>query len=191
LSFPYRKITLRTMVVGAALLMAMTSCKREKRELHPAPHSAMPSQAVQMTALHAGGQMQAPNTPFELEKNAYAVSQGQQLFSDFNCVGCHAMGGGDIGPPLDDNKWIYGSDPEQIYASIVEGRPNGMPSFRERITDDQVWQLVAYVRILGGLGSSQAAPGRDDHMKTGEPPNSSESQTPVKSSLPRSAQMPQ
>ena len=28
-----------------------------------------------------------------------------------------------------DAEWIYGSHPEQIYSDIVQGRPNGMPSF--------------------------------------------------------------
>jgi mono/diheme cytochrome c family protein len=26
-----------------------------------------------------------------------------------------------------DDKWLYGSEPENIVASILEGRPNGMP----------------------------------------------------------------
>jgi len=44
-----------------------------------------------------------------------------------------------------DDEWIYGFEPVNIFATIVEGRPNGMPSFRNRIPDYQVWQLVAYV----------------------------------------------
>ena len=42
------------------------------------------------------------------------------------------MGGGGIGPPLMDDRWIYGSAPENIYASIVQGRPNGMPAWGGR-----------------------------------------------------------
>ena len=34
-----------------------------------------------------------------------------------------------MGPPLMDDKWIYGYEPEQVFATIVEGRPNGMPAF--------------------------------------------------------------
>lgn len=71
-----------------------------------------------------------------------------------------------------DPKWFYGSQPQQIYTSIVEGRPNGMPSFRGRIPDFQVWELVAYVRSLSGQASPNAAPGREDHMRAQPPPNS-------------------
>jgi cytochrome c oxidase cbb3-type subunit 3 len=46
-----------------------------------------------------------------------------------------------------------------------------MPSFQRKIPDDQVWQLVAYVRALGGLAPKDAAPGRNDEMHVGRPEN--------------------
>jgi cytochrome c oxidase cbb3-type subunit 3 len=119
------------------------------------------------------------------EENAYALSEGKQLYSYFNCVGCHANGGGGMGPALMDDKWIYGSDPEQIFASIVEGRPNGMPSWRGRIPDYQVWMLAAYVRSLSGLVPKDAAPGRSDHMKGKTPENSVKAKSPKISSAPK------
>src|SRR5919199_1094602 len=85
------------------------------------------------------------------DNNAPAIAEGQFLYNQMNCVGCHAHGGGAIGPALMDDKWIYGSQPEQIFATIVEGRPNGMPSFRGRIPDHQVWEIAAYVRSMSGL----------------------------------------
>jgi cytochrome c oxidase cbb3-type subunit 3 len=112
------------------------------------------------------------------------------LYSAYNCVGCHAHGGGGMGVALMDDKWIYGSAPEQIFATIIEGRPNGMPSFRGKIPANQVWELVAYVRSLAGLTSKDPAPGRDDHMHIGPPENTLEKQTPKNSSLPKSAEMP-
>jgi cytochrome c oxidase cbb3-type subunit 3 len=69
-----------------------------------------------------------------------------------------------MGPPLMDDKWIYGSDPASVFASIVEGRPNGMPSWRGRIPNYEVWRLVAYVRSMSGQVSKDAASGRDDHL---------------------------
>jgi cytochrome c oxidase cbb3-type subunit 3 len=107
-----------------------------------------------------------------------------------NCVGCHAHGGGGMGVALMDNKWAYGSQPEQIFASIVEGRPNGMPSFRGKIVDHQVWQLVAFVRSMSGLASPAAASGRADDMAGATPPSSMPKQTPQNSSLPPSAEKP-
>jgi cytochrome c oxidase cbb3-type subunit 3 len=81
-----------------------------------------------------------------------------------NCSGCHSHGGGGIGPPLTDDDWIYGSDPQNIFATITEGRPNGMPSFRGRIPSQQIWELTAYVRALGGLQGKAIRTTRDDHM---------------------------
>jgi cytochrome c oxidase cbb3-type subunit 3 len=39
-----------------------------------------------------------------------------------------------------------------------------MPSFRGKITDDQIWQIAAYVRSMGGKVPSAAAPSRNDSM---------------------------
>jgi cytochrome c oxidase cbb3-type subunit 3 len=99
-----------------------------------------------------------------VEDSAYAVSEGKRLYNAYNCVGCHAQGGGAIGPPLMDSVWIYGSHPDQIYSTIVQGRPNGMPSFGGKIPDYQVWELVAYVRSMSGQLSSDVAPSRSDTM---------------------------
>ncbi len=111
------------------------------------------------------------------------MSQGKQLFEWFNCSGCHAQGGGSIGPALMDDKWIYGGAAENIYATIVEGRPNGMPSFRGRIPPQQVWQLVAYVRSMSGQVSKDAAPSRSDHlfMKKSEQSTAVDQASPVQS----------
>ena len=103
---------------------------------------------------------------------------------NFNCVGCHAHGGGGMGPALMDSKWIYGSQPQQIFATIVEGRPNGMPSFRGKIPDYEVWQLVAFVRSVGGLGTSGGSPGRSDEMSAAPPPSSMPAQTPQSAQVP-------
>src|SRR5437763_530975 len=97
--------------------------------------------------------------------NAYAVSQGQQLFEQYNCSGCHFHGGGGIGPALMDDEWIYGSSPANIYTSIAEGRPNGMPSWGGHIPDYQIWQLVTYVRAVGGFEGRVAMSARSDEMQ--------------------------
>jgi cytochrome c oxidase cbb3-type subunit 3 len=166
---------------------ALAGCEREKRELRVPANQAETAQQLQVTSVQAGGTSPPAKAPAGYDENAYALSQGQQLYTDFNCVGCHASGGGDIGPALLDDKWIYGSAPPQIYASIVEGRPNGMPAFGPRIQRNQVWEIVAYVRSLSGLASATAAPGREDHMKTAPPPNTVERQKPasVAEDLPR------
>ena len=71
-----------------------------------------------------------------------------------------------------DDKWIYGSDPQNIFETVVEGRPNGMPSFKGRIPEDQAWQIVAYVRSMAGLAAKNAAPSRTDSTGGLGPPDS-------------------
>jgi cytochrome c oxidase cbb3-type subunit III len=161
------------------------SCKREKRQFQVAASSAKPAQGVTVSDLAPGPHQTPPHVKNRYEANSYALSQGQQLFQAYNCVGCHAHGGGGMGPALIDSKWLYGSKPEQVYASIVEGRPNGMPSFRGRIPDFQVWQLVGYVRSMSGQVPPTVAGGRDDHMKSAPPPNSAPYESPKISTVPQ------
>jgi cytochrome c oxidase cbb3-type subunit 3 len=80
--------------------------------------------------------------------NAEAVNTGKRLFQQYNCSGCHSNGGGGMGPDLMDDVWIYGGRLEQIHQTLVEGRPNGMPSWGGKVPDEQLWQLSVYVRSL-------------------------------------------
>jgi cytochrome c oxidase cbb3-type subunit 3 len=107
-----------------------------------------------------------------------------------NCSGCHFQGGGGIGPPLMDSEWIYGSEPENIFETIVEGRPNGMPSFRGKLGNDQIWQLVAYVRSMSGLLPKDVASGRNDDMQVRSQEQSTPKAAPRQSALPPSAEHP-
>jgi cytochrome c oxidase cbb3-type subunit 3 len=185
---------LSILAVLTVLGAAAPSCKREERSFHMPPPSAELSEAVPLNNPVRPGPLtprtESTSQPVSLvrlthepyggqyPKNAQALSDGQLFYEMFNCVGCHAHGGGGIGPPLLDRKWLYGSEPEQVYMSIVQGRPNGMPSFRGRIPDYQVWEIVAYVRSMSGQASQNAASGREDHMSAQPPPNSMPKETP-------------
>ncbi len=166
------------LIITGVFLCLLASCEREERRYRePAPSSSA-TNGLTMSGLHPAaptvGTSQPPSAPVSnpYSANAYSVSEGEKLFGAYNCVGCHAHGGGGIGPPLMDPDWIYGSDPQNIYATIVEGRPNGMPSFRGKIPDQQVWELVAYVRSLSGQLPKDVAPGRSDEMYAHKPPSS-------------------
>lgn len=176
--------------IALALGLIQPACKREERGYRVEPPMATRINSKQLVPLEPGPRNPSPPVKNEYEENAYAISEGKRLYSAMNCVGCHAHGGGGMGPPLMDNKWIYGYQPEQIFATIVEGRPNGMPSFRGHIPDYQVWQIVAYVRSLSGLASKGAASGRDDHMKGAKPENSVKPETPKESFVPKSSEQP-
>jgi cytochrome c oxidase cbb3-type subunit 3 len=164
-------------VAGAALF----GCHSESRELHPDPAASASASGVVVSELRPGG---APAniaaTMAGDQDNAYAMNEGKRLYDSYNCSGCHAHGGGAIGPALMDDAWIYGSEPANIFATIVEGRPNGMPSFRGKVPDAQVSQLVAYVRSLSGLTSQTAAPGRNDTMQVKASENTVAPQPPFR-----------
>jgi cytochrome c oxidase cbb3-type subunit III len=147
--------------------LLLSSCHRENRYFTPPSQSDVAPAQVRMSGLVAGeASLQfREQQRREYEGNAYHVSEGKRLYMWFNCYGCHASGGGDSGPPLMDDRWIYGGEIDQIYLTIVQGRPNGMPAFGGKIPSQQIWQLAAYVRSMGGHGPKSARPGRDDHMQ--------------------------
>lgn len=172
----------------ALATFAAWSCEREERGFRVKTPDANRIQTVQLSTLQPGSASPTPVMVNEYEHNALALSQGKQLFQQMNCVGCHANGGGGIGPALMDDKWIYGGQPDQIFSTITQGRPNGMPSFGGKISDYQVWQLAAYVRGMSGSVPKDAAPGRSDDMRVKEPENSKEQEKPKNSTLPKSAE---
>lgn len=148
-----------------ALAALLSSCSREDRVLRQPPPANDTLNTVQVSGLNPGSNALPPAPASNMyQESAYSVSEGQKLFDQYNCSGCHAHGGGGIGPALMDNNWIYGSEPANIFATIMQGRPNGMPSFRNRIPEYQAWELAAYVRSLSGLLPKGVSPNRPDHM---------------------------
>ena len=135
----------------AMLLLLAAACDREERQPRGAPLPEGPP-------LAAGTDPRAQ----EYENNAYHVAQGQRLYSWMNCVGCHAHGGGGMGPPLMDATWRYGGSMEDIVRTIMHGRPNGMPSFEQKLTEQQMWQSVASERALSAQPRPGVLPGRED-----------------------------
>lgn len=169
-----------TLICCAALSLA--ACKREERRFSEPPAAAQTIESVSLSDLHPGNASMPPNIANPYEGNAFAVSEGKRLFEWFNCAGCHAHGGGGMGPPLMDDQWIYGSEPANIFATIIEGRPNGMPAFRGRIPTQQVWQLAAYVRSMSGQLRKDVAPGRSDNMQVRPSEQSTPRAQPTQSS---------
>ena len=163
-----------------AAAMLLWSCAREDRVLRQPPPADQTLNTVQVSGINPGANSLPIPPPSNMyQESAYAVSEGQKMFDQYNCSGCHAHGGGGIGPPLMDQAWIYGSEPGNVFATITQGRPNGMPSFRNRIPEYQVWELVAYVRSLAGLLPKGVSPQRPDHMNYKPSESSMPEQTPT------------
>jgi cytochrome c oxidase cbb3-type subunit 3 len=140
------------------LIALLAGCDREERGLK---HQPKPETAASV----ASGDPRSK----EYENNAFQMAQGQRLYMWMNCVGCHAHGGGAIGPPLMDDKWRYGGRMEDIVYTILNGRPNGMPPFKGRVTEQQAWQLASYVRSLSAQPRQDVLYSRSEEESSTEP----------------------
>jgi cytochrome c oxidase cbb3-type subunit III len=155
----------------AAALLLLAACEREHRDFHGEDVAEASDSTRTITV---GTQSILPGDPSDTttaptsgpyQENAWAVSEGERLFSQMNCTGCHATyGGGGIGPALRDSVWIYGSAPAQVFETILQGRPDGMPAFGSKLPDSEIWKLVAYVRSLSHLTPLDTWPVRSDHL---------------------------
>ena len=166
-----------TLLTAAMLLAQLGGCEREARRFEtPSGNASLSPTAQRSGSLQpgsslSGGVKEAASNDSPYEANAFAVNQGKRLYRWYNCNGCHSNGGGGIGPPLMDSEWRYGSAPANIFASIMQGRPQGMPSFGGHIPEDQVWQIVAYVQSMSGQLRKDVAPSRADSLYPGPPEN--------------------
>lgn len=94
-----------------------------------------------------------------------AAAQGQRLFQELGCDGCHTGAPDAVGPPLQgiigeevrlqsgetvtvDEAYLRESilNPE---AKIVEGYQPIMPSFQGEVSEEQLAALIAYIESLG------------------------------------------
>lgn len=149
--------THRLALLFSLMAFALSACDGSDRRVEkqtPSSETAAPSSSdseVALVPLAPGGKAPPQTASAEgarIEGDPEQIEAGKQLFMAMNCVGCHFHGGGGMGPPLMDTKWIYGSSIDNIAATIREGRPNGMPSFRGFLPDEQIWQIAAYVKTL-------------------------------------------
>jgi len=149
---------MRPAIVAVCITAALSACEREQRTLQQPPDESV--------AIKSSNEATAAAVAPRMQRNAYSLAEGKRLYGWYNCSGCHANGGGDKGPALMDDVWLYGSDEAAIFTSIIDGRPNGMPAFGGRIAEHEAWEIAAYVRSMSGLAPSDAAPGRNDSMQS-------------------------
>ncbi len=122
-------------VVGAAHLGATAM------QTHPAePHRHAEGQALENPAAA---------TPD-------SVATGRQRFV-FMCRECHgntglgdgdmAHSGGDV-PDFTDDVWLHGPSDGEIFLVIKDGVTADMQPYQSRLSDEDIWHLVNYLRTL-------------------------------------------
>jgi len=75
------------------------------------------------------------------------IGSGKVVFEQ-NCTVCHKDGRGDIGPNLTDEYWLYGNDIKEVFKTIKNGTPNGMPDHASKLNPVQIQQVASYVLSL-------------------------------------------
>lgn len=116
----------------------------------PAGPAAVPAEAKKMKAAFAS--------------SPAAIDAGKVLYTKY-CRFCHGnTGGGDstMAPKnmkpsnLTDTTWTRGSSEGEIFWVIQNGAPPAydMKGLKGKITDADTWNLVHYVRSLGGVPKS-------------------------------------
>src|SRR5438045_1111232 len=86
----------RNSAIAAAVIALLCACDRDSRDARGKPlGETVRALSSSPDTIFPGGTVQAPLDPraAAYERNAYAIAQGQQLYSSMNCVGCHAHGG--------------------------------------------------------------------------------------------------
>ena len=103
---------------------------------------------------------QSDTTKNPLAGNAAAAAAGRTLY-DQTCQACHAPAGqGDRGPALNRGTFAHGNEDGDLFHAIRAGvTGTQMPPFA-RLTDEQTWQLVTYLRSLtpAAAAAQPAAP---------------------------------
>ena len=137
------RLTLILAIVG---ILGAASCNRSSSFSRARVRRAHPGECWSDPRRRRSHRMPGLN-PYATD--AVALQDGRRLFDWYNCSGCHGgHAGGGMGPSLRDETWIYGNRDDQIFDSIAQGRSKGMPAWGTKIPEDQIWQLVAYIKSM-------------------------------------------
>jgi mono/diheme cytochrome c family protein len=115
-----------------------------------------------MSSAVAGAQSPAPNGASNqapgANPTAYSpasVARGKSHFLQ-NCQSCHDEDGrarsaavaiaADLTEPA---RWKFGTADPQVFSTIKNGAGDNMPPFKGDLKDDQIWDIVNFIRSIG------------------------------------------
>lgn len=93
-------------------------------------------------------------SPFSSQALAADTANGAQIFS-VHCAGCHDKGGNIVrrGKTLKQKALKkYGMDSLDAIASIVANGKNNMSAYKDRLTEQQIKDVAAYVLEQAEIG---------------------------------------
>ena len=92
-----------------------------------------------------------------ITSDAASIEEGKKLYGR-HCASCHGpTGKGDGGMALSggtpanltDETWEHGSSDGDIFVVIRDGTSTDMESYKEKLTEKQIWHLVNFIRSIG------------------------------------------
>lgn len=141
--------------IGSAEENQYTDLKKSQAAIHA-------RKASYLKHFHGASFNAIANNP---ELYAFAIAGGKAAFKD-NCATCHGTGGagGPGYPNLNDDDWIWGGSPDEIYETIQYGirntyddcRSSEMPAFGDMLGEEETEAVVDLVLSLSGNGSGSA-----------------------------------
>ena len=93
-----------------------------------------------------------------MEGDPKALEQGMHMYRH-RCGVCHGLDGlGYRGPDLKNGPWLHGDSDADLFRVISQGVP-GSEMGPARLTEDEVWMVIAYLRSLRSSGTDRQEPG--------------------------------
>lgn len=128
---------------------------------------------IGLTIVHAARQKTEWNVPEDAKKvkspikpSEDVLKSARKLFLD-HCAQCHGETGKGDGPDammydpapgdLTDAKRMASQSEGELFWKISEGK-KPMPAFKKRMTEEQRWQLVLFVRSLSASSADEPKP---------------------------------
>jgi alcohol dehydrogenase (cytochrome c) len=92
-----------------------------------------------------------------LATNPAAAADGQRIYNQ-TCQTCHGPAGqGDRGPELTTARFVHGNDDADVFHTIRAGIPGTQMPPSAGLSDEQIWQLVTYIRSVQTAASADRA----------------------------------
>jgi mono/diheme cytochrome c family protein len=86
-----------------------------------------------------------------------SIERGKNVYLR-NCAACHDRDGKSYSgrdftttPPADltdPESWMHDKSPKGIFDSIREGTKEEMPPFKDKIKDEEIWEMVNFIRSI-------------------------------------------